>query len=499
MAKVVVIGAGIGGMSAAARLAKAGHEVTIFEASNRTGGKCQTKWIGDYAFDIGPSLLTLPAVYRDLFLKTGKRIEHILELEPVDPAFKYQFADGKQITFPNLSLKAICDSIEEALGKTAGDEWHNLMQRAEHMWDVSRGPFVESELKSIKSLIAKKGFLKDLRVISPLTSLRSLTSKYTKNPYLSKIIDRYATYSGSDPRKVPAVLLTIAFVESSFGAWHIKGGIGQLSVALEERCRDLGVKFELNSPVTRITNQGSSATGVVVNGQNIAADYVVANADAELVYNKLLPPNLSAVKSERKKLANSTKSLAGFSLLLGLDNSKLAGAAPVMKHHNVYFPENYDTEFDDIFTKKIPVDDPTIYICAPNDPDMVKGPNKESWFVLVNAPRHEPGTGWNWSKGSSLYAAKIIEKLDALGLRVSERLDVMEFQTPLDLQNSVGAPGGSIYGTSSNGARSAFLRASNTSPLKNLYCVGGSAHPGGGLPLVGISAEIVAEAIGRSS
>lgn len=127
---------------------------------------------------------------------------------------------------------------------------------------------------------------------------------------------------------------------------------------------------------------------------------------------------------------------------------------------------------------------------------MVKSENKEAWFVLVNAPRHEPGTGWDWSKGSSLYAAKIIAKLDALGLRVSERLEVMEFQTPMDLEKNVGAPGGSIYGTSSNGARSAFLRASNTSPLKNLYCVGGSAHPGGGLPLVGISAEIVAEAIG---
>jgi phytoene desaturase len=499
MAKVVVIGAGIGGMSAAARLAKAGHDVTIYEASENTGGKCRTKWVGDYAFDIGPSLLTLPAVYRDLFLKTGKRIEHILTIVPVDPAFEYNFADGKSITFPNLSLTATCDSIEKTLGKDAGNEWHNLMQRAEHMWDVSRGPFVESELKTIQSLIARKGFLKNLRVISPLTSLRSLTSRYTKNPYLSKIVDRYATYSGSDPRKVPAVLLTIAFVESSFGAWHIKGGIGQLSVALETRCRDLGVKFELNSPVTSISHEGARATGIVVDGKSIAADFVVANADAELVYNKLLPPNLSTVKSERKKLANSTKSLAGFSLLLGLDNSKLTGAAPVMKHHNVYFPENYDAEFDDIFLKKIPVDDPTIYICAPNDPDMVKGPNKESWFVLVNAPRHEPGTGWDWSKGSSLYAAKIIEKLDALGLRVSERLEVMEFHTPLDLQNNVGAPGGSIYGTSSNGARSAFLRASNTSPLKNLYCVGGSAHPGGGLPLVGISAEIVAEAIGKSS
>jgi len=498
MSKIIVIGAGVGGMSAAARLAKAGHEVTVFESNNRTGGKCQTRWVGDYAFDTGPSLLTLPAVYRDLFLKTGKRIEHVLDIKPVDPAFEYTFADGVRIVFPNLSLKGICDSIEAGLGKEAGDQWHNLMQRAEHMWDASRGPFVESELKSISSLVAKKGFLADLRMISPLTSLRTLTSKYTKNPYLQKIVDRYATYSGSDPRKVPAVLLTIAFVETSFGAWHIKGGIGQLSVALENRCRELGVNFEMNSPVTKITHNGSRATGVEVNNQVIEADFVVANADAELVYNKLLPPDLRAVKSERRKLAKSTKSLAGFSLLLGLNNNKVSGPLPKMPHHSIYFPEDYDAEFDDIFEKKKPVNEPTIYICAPNDPKMVKGENLEAWFILVNAPRHEPGSGWDWSKGSSLYASKIIAKLDELGLRISERLEVMEFETPADLENNVGAPGGSIYGTSSNGARSAFMRAKNTSPLKNLYCVGGSAHPGGGLPLVGISAEIVAEAIGKA-
>jgi phytoene desaturase len=496
MSKVIVIGAGIGGMSAAARLAKAGHEVTIFESSDRTGGKCRTKWIGDYAFDTGPSLLTLPAVYRDLFLKTGKRIEHVLEIEPVNPAFEYNFADKTKLTFPNLSLKGICDSIESVLGKTAGDEWHNLMQRAEHMWDASRGPFVESELKSIPSLIAKKGFLADLRIIAPLLSLRKLTSRYTKNPYLSKIVDRYATYSGSDPRKVPAVLLTIAFVETTFGAWHIKGGIGQLSVALENRCRELGVRIELNSPVTKINHTSQIANGVTVGNQIYDADFVVANADSEVVYNKLLSPNLKIVKPERRKLTKSTKSLAGFSLLLGLNNNKVSGPLPKMPHHSIYFPEDYDAEFDDIFEKKKPVDEPTIYICAPNDPKMVKGENLEAWFILVNAPRHEPGSGWDWNKGSSLYAAKIIEKLDELGLRVSERLEIMEFETPADLENSVGAPGGSIYGTSSNGARSAFLRAKNTSPLKNLYCVGGSAHPGGGLPLVGISAEIVAEAIG---
>jgi phytoene dehydrogenase-like protein len=129
---------------------------------------------------------------------------------------------------------------------------------------------------------------------------------------------------------------------------------------------------------------------------------------------------------------------------------------------------------------------------------MVDSPNKESWFVLINAPRHDPADGWDWQRDPESYAKRIIEKLDSLGLRVSERLDVMEFRTPYDLENSVGAPGGSIYGTSSNGSRSAFLRARNRSPLKNLYCVSGSAHPGGGLPLVGISAEIVAEAIGKA-
>jgi len=498
MSKVIVVGAGVGGMSAAARLAKAGHSVEIYEASDAVGGKCRTIWIDGYAFDIGPSLLTLPAVYRDLFLKTGKRIEHILDISPVDPAFDYFFHDGKRLTFPNLSLRKTCDAIEETLGKEAGDDWHNLMQRAEHMWDVARAPFIESELTSIWSLIRRSGFLSDLKMIAPFTPLQKLTKKYTRNEYLAKIIDRYATYSGSDPRKVPAVLLTIAFVESSFGAWHIKGGLGNLSLALKERCEELGVIFHLNSPVLEITTNGQSATGVRVGNEMIQSDLVVANADSELVYNKLVSPKVTRVNSERRKLKKAPKSLAGFSLLLGLDNSKICGPAPKMNHHSIYFPKDYHQEFDQIFVEKVPVSDPTIYICAPNDPSMVDSPNKESWFVLINAPRHDPANGWDWQRDPTSYAKRIIEKLDSLGLRVSERLDVMEFRTPFDLENSVGAPGGSIYGTSSNGSRSAFLRARNRSPLKNLYCVGGSAHPGGGLPLVGISAEIVAEAIGKA-
>ncbi len=497
MSRIVVIGAGVGGMVAAARLAKQGHEVSIYEASDRVGGKCRTEWIGGYAFDTGPSLLTLPAVYKDFFLKTGPRFERVLTSTAINPSFTYNFADGKCVDFVNLDLPKTCTAIDAALGVDAGSAWHALMQRAEVMWDISRVPFVQSELPSIWSLIKRRDLIRGIGQIAPYKSLRKVSLEYTEDPHIQKIIDRYATYTGSDPRQAPAALLTIAFVEASFGAWHLSGGIGQLSVALEERCRLLKVDIHLNSPVARINASAHCVTGITLaNGETVSADLIVANADAEIVYNQLLAPSVRQARPERRKLKHREKSLAGFSLLLGLDNSKVTEATPAINHHSIYFPENYDAEFDEIFSKHIPVTDPTIYICSPRDPLMVKRAGTESWTVLVNAPPHDPEAGWDWSKGGAEYAQKIISKLDALGLRVSERLDVMEFRTPLDLQNATNAPGGSIYGASSNGAMAAFSRAKNRSPVQGLYCVGGSAHPGGGLPLVGISAELVADAIG---
>lgn len=488
--RIAVVGAGIGGLCTAARLAKAGHKVTIFEASSRTGGKCRTEWIGRYAFDTGPSLLTLPAVYRDFFQRTGEVMGRVLEIEEVNPSFDYRFHDGKSVKFANLSRKKTLASIAESLGAEAAAEWDRNMLQAEAMWDVSRGPFIESELKSPASLLKRPRLLKDLKTIAPWKSLRGLG---ISNPYLANIMDRYATYSGSDPRVAPAVLSTIAFVEEAFGAWHIKGGVGTLSERITERCEKLGVDIQLNSNVQEICLTGGRIDGVVVNGNKQSFDRVVANADAQFVYEKLLAPTNKVVKI-RKQLAKSEPSLAGFSLLLGL---KPSSAAP-LEHHTILFPENYDLEFESIFTTKTPVEKPTIYICAPRDPLMVKDKGHEAWFVLVNAPRHSTkrdGYDWSDENFTRLYANSIIDQIEASGIPIRSRLEVMEIRTPLDLQTSVNAPGGSIYGSSSNGARSAFSRAKNRSPIKGLYLVGGSAHPGGGLPLVGLSAEMVANAI----
>ncbi|MCF8534708.1 MAG: phytoene desaturase [Candidatus Nanopelagicaceae bacterium] len=500
MSKVIVIGAGIGGMSAAARMAKAGHQVEIYEAANFVGGKCRTEWIGRYAFDTGPSLLTLPAVYRDFFLKTGALMEDVLTQIPVDPSFDYRFADGSSVKFANLSRYQTLQAITVAFGEQAAKEWDLIMKRAEAMWDVSREPFIESELTSVAALFKRATLIRDLLIIAPLKSLRDLATEKLTDQRLRYIVDRYATYSGSDPRKAPAVLLSIAFVEEAFGAWHLAGGIGQLAIAIEKRCLDLGVVIHLNSPVAQIKTQNGVATGISLSdGRELVADYIVSNSDASLTYQHLISPSEKRAKSERKNLAKTQSSLAGFSLLLGLRPDE---SSEKLNHHTILFPENYDAEFESIFTEQQPVASPTIYICAPNDPLMVKDAGHESWFVLVNAPRHDltGKSGYDWSDEnfSHKYANSIIDQIEARGIKIRERLDVLEIRTPLDLQESVMAPGGSIYGTASNSASAAFLRTKNRSPIKNLFCVGGSTHPGGGLPLVGISAEIVANAIGRA-
>lgn len=494
--KIVVIGAGMGGMTAAARLARAGHSVTLYEASDTYGGKLRTEWIGKFAFDTGPSLLTLPAVYKDFFICTGKPLGMLCEISAVDPSFDYRFSDGTSVQFANLSRHHTLNAIRESFGEDVSSQWNQLMQRATKMWDVSREPFIESELRSPLSLLKRKHLIRDIFVIAPWKSLRKLSNEILRDPRLRFILDRYATYSGSDPRKAPAVLATIAYVEEAFGAWHIKGGIGTLATLVHQRAMDVGVDFKFNSTVVEILTKNGQAFGVrLTDGRIINADAIIANADASLIYNKLIKGEKRKLRGVRKNLKKADPSIAGFSLLLGLRKSQ----APSLSHHTILFSKDYDLEFDAIFTQKRPARNPTIYICAPHDDAMVKDSNLESWSVLVNVPHHgDGGFDWNNENFNQKYANEIIDQIEAHGISVRDRLESLTVRTPCDLELAVKAPGGSIYGTSSNGARAAFLRAKNRSPIKNLYCVGGSAHPGGGLPLVGMSGEIVANAVGRA-
>lgn len=499
MSRVAVIGAGIAGMCTAARLASLGHKVDVYENSDKIGGKCRTEWIDDLAFDTGPTLLTLPAVFRDFFLKTGDPLESVLELQPVNPSFDYRFSDGSRVKFSNLSRYETLQAIELSFGANSAHDWSRLMKRASAIWDASRAPFIESELVSIFALLKSPSLLKDIGTIAPWKSLRSLVSHLTDDYRLQYIVDRYATYSGSDPRRAPGALLSIAYVEEAFGAWHVRGGIGQLSTAIFNRAVEHGVQFHLNTTVRKIENNGTRILGLsFTDGNEISADVVVANADASLVYNSLLDRGDALIKKPRKALSKASPSLAGFSMFFGMKGNTTFEA---LEHHSVLFPNDYEKEFDSIFHRFEPVADPTIYLCSPRDPKMSRTVGRSGVSVLVNAPRHsKTGEGWDWENEIFIenYGNQIIDSIESKGIPIRKTMKLLEVRTPADLEKSTLAPGGSIYGTSSNGAHAAFMRARNRSPLNGLYCVGGSAHPGGGLPLVAISAEIVSNMIGRA-
>lgn len=494
---VVVIGAGVGGLAVAARLAVKGHTVTIVEQSQRAGGKLASYERDGYVFDTGPSLFTLPAVYRDLFLKTGGSLEEAVDLQPVEPAFGYHFADGSSVVVPGVDPARAARAFGEALGGTAKADWLRLIERGGRMWRITREPFLQSPLRGWRSLLSLAKDPTDIKTIAPMTSLRDLGREYLADPRLRQVLDRYATYNGSDPRKAPAVLATVPYMEETFGAWHLGGGVATLADALARRCDERGVTIRHGADVAGIELTDGRASGVrLVDGELLPADIVVANADATHLYNDLLDD--PRARKAAKELAKSAPGLSGFVILLAL-----RGRTPGLQHHNVWFPADYDGEFDAIFgSRPRAPEDPAIYVCAPDDPLMRPDEDSEAWFILVNTPRHGDGSDgtvdWAVPGFAESYADHLLAVLAARGTDVRDRVVWREIRSPADLERSTRAPGGSIYGTSSNGARAAFQRPANESPIPGLYLVGGSAHPGGGLPLVGMGAEIVADLIGRA-
>ncbi len=289
MSRVLVIGAGVGGMAAAARLAVKGHAVEILERSATHGGKLARYERDGFVFDTGPSLLTLPAVYRDLFLKTGQALEDSVDLQAVEPAFAYHFADGSHATIPGVDPARAATAFGEGFGGTARRDWLRLIERAGQMWRLTREPFLQSPLPSWRTLTRLARSPAAVRTIAPRTSLRALGLQYLSDPRQRQVLDRYATYAGSDPRRAPAVLATIPYVEQTFGAWHLGGGLATLADALSRRCTERGVPIRYGADVASIALRNGSVAGVqLADGERIPADIVVANADASLVYGELL-------------------------------------------------------------------------------------------------------------------------------------------------------------------------------------------------------------------
>lgn len=495
MSRIIVIGAGVGGLAAAMRLQHAGHDVTVLEQFDRVGGKLGVIKHDGFVFNTGPSLVTMPHVLTELFDETGAPVHERVHLERLPVAARYRFPDGTVLDLPD-TIDAIPAELDRALGPGSGAQWTSFLRRAEQIWDVTHGPFLESPM-SVRTMIGGIATPRDVRAVAPWRSLRGLGSDHLRDSRLAMLLDRYATYTGSDPRRAPAALASVPWAEQAWGSWYVRGGLGRIATAMHDRFVELGGTVELGVEVARVsTDRTGRVDGVVTaDGSTRPADVVVANADARQVYDRLLPRR--AARLPRVLLRRSTPSLSGFVLLLALDDPPAD-----QPHHHVLFAEDYDEEFDAVFGfngPPRPVARPTVYISAPDDPEIVPGPGTGSWFVLVNAPRHDPGHGVDWDAEGLAegYADQIMQVMADRGLDVRDRVRHRIIVSPADLERRTMTPAGSIYGSSSNGPRAAFLRPKNTSPVPGLYLVGGSSHPGGGLPLVMLSAKIVAGLIGE--
>ena len=465
MAEVVVVGGGVGGLAASIRLRVLGHDVTVYERHAVPGGKLAVYERDGFVFDVGPSLVTLPAVYDELFRLAGTTLADEVELVRLDPQFRYSWRDATRFDVRDDG----CDM--------AG--YGEFVRRGRTIWDVSERTFFAGPMTGPWSLAKRLRRPSDLTDIDPLRTLDAAARRCFTDEHMVQWAGRYATYSGSSPYAAPATLGCIAYVEHAFGCWYPMGGLGALRDAFVRVAERVGVRIHCSSDVARIDASGTRVEAVVLaDGTRHVADVVVANADATHLYRDLLPDRRGL-----KKVQRATPSTSGFVVVAGV-----RGVTPGITHHNIWFSDDERGEFDSLAEGRL-ADDPTIYACVSSVTDSSQAPvGHENWFLLVNTPAGVP-------VDRAGYETLVLRRLAEHGVDLRSRLVFTDTITPADLEQRHRSPGGAIYGSSSDGRRAAFVRPANRGVRQGLYLVGGSSHPGGGLPLVTMSARIVADMI----
>ena len=490
------MGAGLGGLGTAVRLAGAGYRVTLIEKNERAGGKLNLVEAGGFRFDTGPSLVTLPGVIADTFRAAGRRMEDYLTLTPLDPICRYRFADGSGLDVSPDPARLAREVGAIAPGDVAGLSRFLAYSRA--LFRRAGPIFLLRGRPRLRDLLSRRGL--DALRIDARVSMHRAVSRFFRDERLVQLFDRYATYNGSSPYRAPATLAMIPHIELAGGGWYSQGGLYRLAESLLAVAQELGVDFRPNCEAARILVEGrgkvARAAGVrLASGEELRAGNVVVNADPMHAYRSLMPPQ-NRDRRLARRLERLEPSSSGFALLLGV-----RGDYPRLAHHNVFFSRDYRGEFDAIFERGVPAPDPTIYVACVSRSDPTQAPPGHlNLFVLVNAPALPAGNLNKWDMWTRPYRDAIIRKLEATGLdNLRERIVFEQTITPQDFQEKYNAWRGSIYGLSSNSRATAFLRPPNRATgVKNLYFVGGSVHPGGGIPLVLLSARLVARMVTRA-
>jgi len=482
---VVVIGSGVGGLVAALLLRARGLSVLVLEAGERCGGKANVEVVDGVEFDTGPSVLTLPRIFEAVFAELGESFAERVQLVRPEPAFRYSFPSGAELDVHH-ELERTLDSVEAVFGAAARGEFSNYLADAARIWDAAGPHFVFGPAPDFGGmLLGGLGKLRAALSIDAFRSLQSAIEARVRSPELRMLLERYATYNGSDVRRAPATLGCIAHVELALGGYGVRGGMYELVRALVALAKERGVEFECGARVEGITIRAGRVSGVRLSAdRHIAASHVVANADVAHVFGELLP-----APQRLQGPAQSAPSMSAYNAVYRVPRQRPRPA------HAVVFPTDYLEEFADIFDRERAPRQPAVYVCAQEIAHHRVGwETEEVLFVMANAPAKQTADRADARALGELVKSRLVERR----LLAADAEPVWR-RNPSDLARAFPGSRGSLYGPASNDMGAAFRRAPNElRKIPGLFLASGSAHPGGGLPLVAQSGRQAAESLLRS-
>ncbi|OAV43392.1 1-hydroxycarotenoid 3,4-desaturase CrtD [Lewinella sp. 4G2] len=488
-----IIGAGIAGLAAAVRLAVAGHEVDVYERSAGPGGKLSQFSLGEYRFDFGPSLFTMPQYVDELFELAGEDPKDHFEYVRLPNVCHYWWRDGTTFVAPS-DTEQLAERAAETFGVDA-QRIRDFMAAAAHKYETTGRTFLEKSLHKSETWLdwGVAGAMLKIPGLDLFKSMNAVHERDLGHPKLVQLFNRFATYNGSNPYKAPGLLSMIPHFEHHFGAYLPKGGMFDISQRIYELGKRLGVRYHFNTPVTQIRRSRGCVVGIETHQGPVATDAAICNMDVWLAYDKLL----TGAKKPKRTLSQQ-KSTSAVIFYWGVDRT--FGELGV---HNIFFADDYKKEFDELEAGRL-ADDVTIYVNVSSKIVTKDAPaGGENWFVMVNAPAD---TGQDWSSWVEGLRQRVLTRLNQQLLApaaapentLENHIVEERIVTPPEIESLTGSHQGALYGTSSNNTMAAFLRHKNfSSDVDGLYFLGGSVHPGGGVPLCLLSAKITAELVGE--
>lgn len=484
MSKVIVIGAGLGGLSAAICLAQEGYSVTIHEKNDKIGGKLNVLKDRGYSFDLGPSILTLPHIFRRLFERSGKNMDDYLSIRPVRPHWRNFFQDGTVV-----DLYPETDRMAQEATKVGEDPRNvqRFLKYSSDLYDLVNEGYFERGLDTSDEFSRFYGLLKFPK-FDLLRTMHGGVRRFIKTRYFRDIFDYFIKYVGSSAYAAPAFMNCLPAIQFRFDLWYVEGGLYNIALALSKLMAELKIEVRLGSEVAEMRRADGRVTGIVANGQFDPADVVVSNMEVIPAYRDLLREDARLLKG----LGRFEPACSGLVLELGLDRqySQLA-------HHNFFYSENQREHFRSVFRKGELPDDPTIYVVAASRSDPTVAPRGcDCLKVLPHVPHIDPAKPLRIGDYLA-FKDRVLSKLERMGLRDLRKHVVVEHcWTPLDIQQQYYSNQGAIYGVVSDRFKNlAFKAPKQSTKYPNLFFVGGSVNPGGGMPMVVLCGQNVARKV----